>query len=70
MVYLMKLIKEYLGGGVGLSGLLASHGEAKKKKKSKSKEYCGYDRIKGEPSKKVPFICKFYFVALLVFLVW
>ena len=31
MVYLMKLIiKEYLGGGAGLSGLLASHGEAKK----------------------------------------
>ena len=30
MVYLMKLIKEYLGGGAGLSGLLASQGEAKK----------------------------------------
>ena len=69
MVYLMKLIKEYLGGGAGLSGLLASHGEAKKKRNN-SEEYCGYDRIKGEHSKKVPFICKFYFVALLVFLVW
>ena len=38
MVYLMKLVKEYLGGGVGLSGLLASHGEAKKIKNKKNKK--------------------------------